>query len=254
MNHAILIGITGCAGAGKDTIANRLCASHGFTRLAFADRLKEIVALVFDVPVMHFHDRDLKNANHPNLHPSTIERLYCQDRGLLDVLIPVLCDLYDKKASEIIALGWDHIAADFFCRLLPKNGCSPRLAVQLIGTEGFRERICDTTWLDYVLRKAVEHVGKGQSTVITDVRFSNEFQGVKSVNGVMWGVQRDNAEQYDHASEREVGRLIDDCDHVLWNNGTIDGLITLADIELIGVRGDISRSDTRMAAAWRCVA
>lgn len=40
MKHRTIIGLCGAAGAGKDAVGKILCESHGFTRVAFADRLK----------------------------------------------------------------------------------------------------------------------------------------------------------------------------------------------------------------------
>jgi hypothetical protein len=37
----VIIGLSGYARAGKDTVADRLVVSHGFTKLGFADALKE---------------------------------------------------------------------------------------------------------------------------------------------------------------------------------------------------------------------
>lgn len=42
----IIVGLTGKAGSGKDTIADRLVARHGFTRMSFAGPLKEVLAKV----------------------------------------------------------------------------------------------------------------------------------------------------------------------------------------------------------------
>lgn len=39
----IVIGITGIAGSGKDTAANLLVANHGFTRIALADPIKDLL-------------------------------------------------------------------------------------------------------------------------------------------------------------------------------------------------------------------
>lgn len=43
----MLIGMSGCSGAGKDTTADILCARFGFRRVSFAGALKDVVARVF---------------------------------------------------------------------------------------------------------------------------------------------------------------------------------------------------------------
>jgi hypothetical protein len=50
-----LIGLTGRKRSGKDTFAARLVEAHGYTRLAFADALKE-AALALDPIVVGFHE------------------------------------------------------------------------------------------------------------------------------------------------------------------------------------------------------
>lgn len=55
----ILIGVTGEARAGKDTFA-RLLGEHGYRRVAFADALKQVVALIADEPVGLYHDDTTK--------------------------------------------------------------------------------------------------------------------------------------------------------------------------------------------------
>lgn len=57
---SILIGITGRAGSGKDTVAGYLQHRYGFEPMAFADPLKEAAAILFNLPVYYFHDRELK--------------------------------------------------------------------------------------------------------------------------------------------------------------------------------------------------
>lgn len=57
---SILIGITGRAGSGKDTVAEHLREAYGFEPMAFADPLKEAASAMFNVPLWYFHDRDLK--------------------------------------------------------------------------------------------------------------------------------------------------------------------------------------------------
>lgn len=54
MNRPIIIGIGYKKGVGKDTIANRLVDTHGFTRMSFADPLKEACRTIF-----HFNNAQL---------------------------------------------------------------------------------------------------------------------------------------------------------------------------------------------------
>lgn len=43
----MIIGITGSIGSGKDTIADYLVRTHGFKRLAFASKVKDVAHVVF---------------------------------------------------------------------------------------------------------------------------------------------------------------------------------------------------------------
>ena len=47
----MLIGVTGLAQHGKDTIGNRLVKAHGFRRMGFANVLKELALRVN--PIVH---------------------------------------------------------------------------------------------------------------------------------------------------------------------------------------------------------
>ncbi len=55
-----LIGLTGLAKSGKDTIAALLFHYHDFTPMAFAGPLKEAAEAAFGLPSFYFHDQDLK--------------------------------------------------------------------------------------------------------------------------------------------------------------------------------------------------
>jgi hypothetical protein len=55
-----LIGITGKARSGKDTIAEHLWAEHAFTRIAFADPLKLAAQHIFGLTEAQTWDDDMK--------------------------------------------------------------------------------------------------------------------------------------------------------------------------------------------------
>jgi dephospho-CoA kinase len=56
----IIIGISGRAGVGKDTVAKFLCETHGFVQIAFADPLRAGLKAMFGLTDDHFEDRTLK--------------------------------------------------------------------------------------------------------------------------------------------------------------------------------------------------
>ncbi len=58
----MIIGICGAAGAGKDTVAARLEAAHGFWSLAFADPIYQMVSAMTGLPVGALRDRTAKEA------------------------------------------------------------------------------------------------------------------------------------------------------------------------------------------------
>ena len=219
-----MIGLVGFAGAGKDTVAEHIVAKYGFFQMSFAKKLKEIVSTAFDVPLHFFEDRELKNAIHPSLHYSTLDRKFQSGCSFVEYLVPMLMELYDKDEAEIRDLRWAEIAAAGFYQLLPDDGCSPRRAAQLVGTKLFREQICQTTWLDYLERHARLILLSGGNVVVSDLRFPDEVQVIHRLSGTNWYVNRAVVENHDHVSEKHILALRSECDFELLNVGTIDTL------------------------------
>lgn len=60
----MVVGICGFKGHGKDTAAQILQQKHGFTRLAFADGVKKVVAEILHVPLWWLHDPIKKEEIH----------------------------------------------------------------------------------------------------------------------------------------------------------------------------------------------
>lgn len=55
-----LIGLAGCAGVGKSTIARMLRVNLGYRRIAFADPLKEALSIITGLSLNHFYNIKLK--------------------------------------------------------------------------------------------------------------------------------------------------------------------------------------------------
>ncbi len=74
------------------------------------------------------------------------------------------------------------------------GGNTPRYALQVIGTEGFRAANPDT-WVNYTMREIREAVQTPRATtlhvvVIDDVRFPNEVKAIKDAGGVLVYINR----------------------------------------------------------------
>lgn len=119
---------------------------------------------------------------------------------------------------------------------------TPRLALQIVGTELFREHFHPKIWLD-----SLEHryIASGQKpTIITDCRFRNELAFVKQMGGFTIRVKRGDdphwtelAKQAQQGDEFSIQQLSDigihasEWDHtgvlvdfIIENNGTLEQL------------------------------
>lgn len=86
----VIIGLTGKAGHGKDTVADYLCATHDFKRLSFAEPLKKSICDLFNIPRHVMEDRILKEKND--------ERWDISPRRLLQIFgTDVIRDTIDKN-------------------------------------------------------------------------------------------------------------------------------------------------------------
>lgn len=81
----IVLGLTGAAGAGKDTVAEYLAEEHGFTRLAFADDLKDMLNTLNPVIAPSIRLMDVRREAAPYAEP-VLKRHFPEYRRLLQVL------------------------------------------------------------------------------------------------------------------------------------------------------------------------
>lgn len=171
---AQIIGLTGQAGAGKNTVADILF-KHGFTNFGFADPVYRAVATLLGVGQETLRDRAMKET----------------------------------------PIDW--------------LGKSPRELLQTLGTEWGRNTIRDDIWIQIAMRQVEKVIAyqKGQGGVIlTDVRFANEAQAIRSAGGRIWKVVRYvgclASETSKHSSE--AGIPDDMIDEVVENSGTVADL------------------------------
>lgn len=95
-----------------------------------------------------------------------------------------------------------------------------RRYLQRTGTEGGRKHIHTDVWVRPVIEKAL---ACADPVVITDVRFPNEVDAVRSNGGIVIRVNRPGYEAVNsHASDAGIAAL--EVDHDIDNDGTIEDL------------------------------
>jgi hypothetical protein len=97
----------------------------------------------------------------------------------------------------------------------PFWGFTPRKAMQLLGTEFGRDMLRKDIWIKRAEREVEMNKARGLKTIITDVRFENEAEWIRSLGekaGLIYlevtNLVRD--EKYNHASEAGITKAIND--------------------------------------------
>lgn len=196
MNHQegarLILGLTGRAGAGKDTVADILCEAYQFYRFAFADPLRAEIVNAFQI--------------NPGL------------------FLPP----HKERKMEVLAI--DNSSDRDFVIAMAKRGKSitvprsPREIMQWWGTEYRR-----TQQPHYWTRKAGDTLHdalkRGFSRiVITDVRLDNEAEFVRYHGGKIWRVRRATSE---HTKPTHQSEMLDSiiADLEIDNNRSMTALV-----------------------------
>ena len=197
----------------------------------FADKLKEITALLIgcdreDLESQTFKSKPLDNSwstftlnTNGEIHPK-------QYLSFEEALIAhrAYCKVYDGDLDNFV---------------ITANKMTPRLMLQLLGTEAGRQIIHPNIWVnalfaDYyegeVLAKAsgFNLETDPSNWIITDVRFPNEAQVIKDRGGILIRIYRNNdlldSSNPTHASEVALDNW-KEWDYVIDNNDSIEQLI-----------------------------
>ena len=194
-----LIGLSGAARSGKDTVGGYLVEKHNVKRYAFADPLKRACSEMFGIPLEDFHSDDKKEVVNEfwGFSPRQIAQLLGTEGGRQLFRE----DLWTKRAE----LAYLQHKAD----------------------------------IEHILPQTFGNIDGAAGMVITDVRFPNEAEWIKNAGGIVIHIERPGADgivgEANHASE--AGYPDELKDHIILNNGTLEDLFDRVDftLELVNV-------------------
>lgn len=244
-----IIGITGAAGSGKDTFADMIDDLLPVKAIAFADPIKEFAKKVF-----LFSDDQLwgpthyRNAVDPRYSPVDptlpILKLYEVVRRKLGGIERARKEALDRYEDhrldfilETMVDGWPSKAGakldEVVERLFKERQITPRLVLQLLGTE-YGRALRESIWIDVGLRRAAEIKAFGVSVVIKDTRFVNEAEAIRRVGGRVVRIRRPSLDTSaveaagvrGHASEQDIysDSMTQFVTDEILNDGTLDDL------------------------------
>ena len=263
----MIISISGYIGSGKDTVGNILQIlidmphfsnkavieyldkkdiNYSYENKKFAAKLKDIVCLLIGCTKEQLEDRDFKETSlgeewtrysvangfwsHSDNNPSH-KRMDSKQCSKAE---------YENE----VKVNW---------QTAYKTVYTPRLLLQHIGTELFRNQIIDGIWVNALMSEykpkeelvgtTPENIQWGEvypNWIITDTRFPNELQAVKDKGGINIRVNRPKERELilrnatsiidtrktlepEHKSETVLDNA--EFDYVILNNGTIEDLV-----------------------------
>lgn len=159
-----VIGLCGCKGSGKDTVAEILSIDKNYHPVSFASTVKDVVSIVFNY-----------------------------DRNMLD-------------GTTIESRLWREEVDHWWANKLNIENFTPRLSLTLIGTDVMREYISKDIWILNLNRKVDKLLAEGKKVIITDIRYSNEFNMVKDImGGKVYRVLRDTHYWFDMGLKASQG-------------------------------------------------
>jgi hypothetical protein len=104
-------------------------------------------------------------------------------------------------------------------------GKSYRQMAQTLGTEWGRQQVNENLWVLAAYEKVKQFHEAGFHAIVTDVRFENEAEFIRSKGGVVWHIFRPDAIKVNsHVSEAGVKFV--EGDMTIVNNGTLNDLLT----------------------------
>jgi len=182
----MLIGLVGCKGVGKDTVGQYLIDNYEFTKLAFADKVKEALANLFDITVKQVDE---------------FKTEYADGIPYREVVISHI----DRPVE------WRYTWREFLQRFGTE-----------MGRNTFGQNFWIQQWENSYTALSVMEPDAFKKVVVTDVRFENEAHAILTAGGWLVEITRKGHEPDGHASEEGIDEKL--VDVLIINNGTLEDL------------------------------
>lgn len=187
----LLIGLGGLKTSGKDTAADILVETLGFTKIGMSDPLHQFLLAQNPRIGMPFHEWD---------RLTQAEREALADREIDYALLTEVLG-YDRAKAKVSAY---------------------REILQRTGTEAGRKVLGEGLWVEAARNKILDLLREGTPVVVTGIRFRNEIDMLGYLGGTSVWVHRPGLSSDGHESEDTLHQ--DDFDIVLDNDGTLERL------------------------------
>lgn len=126
-----------------------------------------------------------------------------QKISFADALKDIVSILFSWPREDLEGQGenrfWRELPDEYWSEKLGEDW-SPRRALQVIGTDVFRNHLHKNIWVLVAERKVYDMKEQGKIPVVTDIRFPNEFEFFKNM-GEIWEVQREIPNWYWEAKD-----------------------------------------------------
>lgn len=231
-----IIGIGGLKNSGKDTVASMInyIFAKGVTaanyqdwylrRMAyddkyndriihFADSLKDILSIIYNIPRSAFEDRKYKDEYWYCFETNSfIEDKLVHNNGYNIIDIGILSD---NNSIKDILTTYDGIS----------NIIKLRTLMQYFGTDVCRNKLSDNIWIRSAMGKIVDKAYARRVCIVPDVRFSNEADAIRNTNDFSTGkVLLINRNINDNNDKHDSEQLNFTADYVIDNNSTLFNL------------------------------
>lgn len=190
----MIIGISGKAQAGKDTVCKMIAYTIWY--YTFSQRL---------IPFGINHYKECMNKLDIILYD-----IGYQHMSFALYLKWCLSIILNEDLEKFEDINFKNSRIDWL------NNMTVRELLQKFGT-AIRNEVCDDFWVKVCLKNCTE------DCIISDVRFESEAKGIRDIDGIIIRINRDSAGAGNHISETALDNYY--FDYIIDNNGTEEDLL-----------------------------